>query len=61
MPEVDGVRQSISPPRSRDSGECRHLVKWEVEDPSEFRPEMKKELEKLGKDSTQFRVYDVRS
>ena len=31
-------------------------IHWEVEDPSEFRPEI---LSDMGKDETEFRVFNV--
>ena len=36
--------------------ESQSTVRWEVEDPSEFRPEL---LSDMGKDEAEFRVFNV--
>ena len=36
--------------------EAQDAIRWEVEDPSEFRPEL---LSDMGKDETEFRVFNV--
>ena len=36
--------------------ESQSAIHWEVEDPSEFRPEI---LSDMGKDETEFRVFNV--
>lgn len=43
------TRESTSPPPSK-----KPKVKWEVEDPSEYRPTS---LENIGKDVKEFRVF----
>ncbi len=39
------------------SGNVESAVKWEVEDPSEFRPGL---VDNIGKEVENFRIFDVR-
>ena len=52
MPE--SVEVCTGSPKKNDSQSIK--VHWEVEDPSEFRPDL---LSDMGKDEAEFRVFNV--
>lgn len=52
MPE--GVEVCAGSPKKDES---QSTIRWKVEDPSEFRPEMP--LSDMGKDEADFRVFNV--
>lgn len=52
MPETLGRVGETAGNSSRD----KSVVKWEVEDPSEFRPGL---LNNMGKEEENFRIFDV--
>ena len=56
MPEGVEVDSAGSPKASEQREEAAQNVRWEVEDPSEFRPEI---LSDMGKGETEFRVFNV--
>ena len=45
-----------SPKKDESQPQRQSPIRWEVEDPSEFRPEI---LSDMGKDETEFRVFNV--
>ena len=54
MPE--SVEVCAGSPKKDESPAPSGEVRWEVEDPSEFRPDI---LSDMGKDETEFRVFNV--
>ena len=56
MPEGVEVDTPASPKASEQKAEAAQSVRWEVEDPSEFRPEM---LSDMGKAEAEFRIFNV--
>ena len=55
MPEGVDV-ETRSPTKADQPKDDAQNVRWEVEDPSEFRPEL---LTDMGKNEAQFRVFNV--
>lgn len=55
MPEGIDVEAGSPSKASHPKDEVPN-VRWEVEDPSEYRPEL---LTDMGKDQTEFRVFNV--
>ena len=55
MPEgiETSIEVSVGSPKK---DEVQSMIRWEVEDPSEFRPDL---LSDMGKDEAEFRVFNV--
>ena len=56
MPESVEVDAAGSQKENLRKAEAQDMIRWKVEDPSEFRPEL---LSDMGKEQSEFRVYNV--